>query len=786
VVGIVMIFLFIGLLMSALITARSSSPIARARNDLRNLGLALEMAKTEKGTPKALPSGGEAPRLREWFPETLLWRPELITDDAGRATLDVDLADSITTWRLAASAVSADGKLGGATADIRVFQPFFVDVNLPVSLTRGDEVTVPVVVYNYLDRPQTVELSLADAPWLERLGDRVQKLDLKAGEVRSVGYRLRVRQVGHHALTIAARGGGVSDAVRREVEVLPDGRAVESVQSGSLVRPAQVDWAVPAEAIPGCVRATVRVYPSTFSQVVEGLDAIFQLPYGCFEQTSSTTYPNVLALDYLRRVHKTAPAVEAKARQYIHLGYQRLLSFEISGGGFDWFGRPPANRTLSAYGLMEFNDMARVHDVDPQLLDRTRRWLLDQRHADGAWEPEGQRMHDDPTGADAQLSTTAYIAWAVFAGRAGDADAGPTRHWLLNHADPSVQSPYELALLCNALVALEADSEARVARHDTYRACLDRLESLRRTSPDGKLTWWEPSAGRRTMFYGDGRSASIETTALAALALMDAGDRPETVRQALAWLITQKDERGTWYSTQATVWTLRALVKSAGKVLAENQPRRIEIRLDDKLVRALDIPAEQADVVQQIDLTGLAAALAGPSHGAGKHRLAIVEPSGTAANYQALLGYHVPGAELTADHEPLSIRLAYDKTTLNVNDTVTVTATIVNHSGEPAPMVILDLPIPPGFVVASHAGFAEADDLARLVASGAIAKYQLTPRRAIVYLRQLPSDQPLELRYRLRATMPVRVTAPPARAYEYYNPDRRSASAAATLVVKAG
>ena len=90
------------------------------------------------------------------------------------------------------------------------------------------------------------------------------------------------------------------------------------------------------------------------------------MPSGCFEQTSSTTYPNVLALDYLRRTGKSVPAVEGKARQYIQLGYQRLLTFEVPGGGFDWFGRPPANRTLTAYGLMEFQDMAKVSDVDPE------------------------------------------------------------------------------------------------------------------------------------------------------------------------------------------------------------------------------------------------------------------------------------------------------------------------------------------------------------------------------------------------------------------------------------
>ena len=82
-------------------------------------------------------------RIRQWFPETLLWRPELITDDQGEVSLDVDLADSITTWRLTSSAVTASGRLGGAEHPIKVFQPFFVDFDLPVSLTRNDEVGDP-------------------------------------------------------------------------------------------------------------------------------------------------------------------------------------------------------------------------------------------------------------------------------------------------------------------------------------------------------------------------------------------------------------------------------------------------------------------------------------------------------------------------------------------------------------------------------------------------------------------------------------------------------------------
>jgi uncharacterized protein YfaS (alpha-2-macroglobulin family) len=302
-----------------------------------------------------------------------------------------------------------------------------------------------------------VELTLADAPAFQLSGDRQQSIELAPGEVKSVGYHLRASQVGRQELQITARGNGVADSVRREIEVVPDGQRVEHVANGSLEQPAAVDLEIPPNAIPGSVRTIVKIHPSTFSQLVEGLDGIFQMPYGCFEQTSSTTYPNVLALDYLKRTGQSVPAVEARARQYIHLGYQRLLGFEVSGGGFDWFGHPPAKSVLTAYGLMEFEDMARVHDIDPTLIDRTRKWLLAQQHADGSWTPD-RLLHDDPTRVArgpgqtdlSRLCTTAYIAWSVFANERDQQKSRTTLNFLLAHRPDAIEEAYVLAVVCNA------------------------------------------------------------------------------------------------------------------------------------------------------------------------------------------------------------------------------------------------------------------------------------------------------------------------------------------------
>ena len=119
----------------------------------------------------------------------------------------------------------------------------------------------------------------------------------------------------------------------------PAAAVCETVWNGTLQQSPEFSIAVPDEAIPDSGQLLVKFYPSRFSQVVEGLDAIFQLPSGCFEQTSSTTYPNVLSSLIICGVpRKVSRPLKQSARNFIHLGYQRLISFEVSGGGFDWFG----------------------------------------------------------------------------------------------------------------------------------------------------------------------------------------------------------------------------------------------------------------------------------------------------------------------------------------------------------------------------------------------------------------------------------------------------------------
>lgn len=770
----VALLVLVALMLPAVQAAREMSAQGQLKSEAKSAAIAMDdslsMRNRDRLPARTAASAVEKqqspnpPRVRQWFPETLIWRPEVITDDHGVARVDVDLADSITTWRLSASAVSGEGQLGASQSEIRVFQPFFVDVNLPVALTRGDEVAVPVVVHNHLDKPQTVTLTVNDAPWFERLDAAIKAVALRPGEVRSVAYRLRVRKVGDHHLQVTAQGSGVADSVKRAVTVVADGRRVDHVVNGTLTQPASIDIEVPTEAIEGSARSIVKIYPSSFSQLVEGLDAIFQRPYGCFEQTSSTTYPNLLALDYLRRTKTSAGAVEAKAREYIHLGYQRLLSFEVEGGGFDWFGHPPANRILTAYGLMEFEHMARVYDVDRTVIERTRNWLLRQQAADGSWDPESHALEGNPTRGNGdleRLSSTAYIAWAVFGSGEGREQAGRTLDFLLARSPGSIDDPYALALVSNALMAIEP-SGLKAAPY------IERLEASKQTSNGGTRVWWRQPPAGSTMFYGAGQSGNIETTALATLALLSANHSPETIRGALAWLIEQKDGSGTWGSTQATVLALKALIAGTGQPSGGERPRRIQMTLNGKKLPEIVLGADEAQVMRQVDVSDQVRP--------GRQILQLVDRSETAAGFQFVSSYHAPESSVRPKESGLSVDVTYDRQKVRVSGTLTATAMVENQTDRAAPMIIVDLPIPAGFML-------ETDSFAKLVDTGAIAKFQTTSRSAIIYLRGIDHKARATFQYRLRATMPAMLTIRPAVAYEYYNAEKRATSRTAQIVV---
>ena len=698
----------------------------------------------------------EPPRIREYFPETLLWQPEVITDQMGRADLEIPLADSITSWKMNVDAVSATGRLGSSEVDIRVFQDFFIDIDLPVALTRGDEVSVPILCYNYLNQPQTIELTLQAASWCEVREPATQTIELAPNDVRSVSFHIKALQVGTHELEVWAQGTSMNDAVQRNVDVRPDGVEVQDLQSGVLSRSAEHSFNVPSESIPNSQKLLLNLYPSRFSEVVEGLESIFRMPHGCFEQTSSITYPNVMALLYMKSTGQATPEIELKARSFIATGYQRLLSFEVDDGGFDWFGNPPAEEKLTAYGIMEFADMSKVHDVDQAVIDRASRWLLSRQYADGSWNSSSRPA--TLNNGEKQTADTAYITWALTEAGIRGRNLDRAFTFLRQNLSETDKS-YTLALAANAFLANNPN--------DQFGVQLVSWLSSRFQIQDESAYIGSSGAGA---MYSRGLCLDIETTALSALAMMKANPYSDTVRKALTWLSKQKDRHGTWRSTQATILAMKALIAGTSQTQDGDEPVTVQVLVNGQSAGSIEVTAEKRDLFHTIDLTTYLHP--------GENIIRLTKEQADELPYRLVGTYWVPQTTTeTPAQKELEIQIDYDRERLAVDDTLRCSVQVTRRSDTPMSMAIIDLGIPPGFSVDSTA-------FKQLVASGVLAKYELTANQCILYIRTIERERPLRFTYELKALYPIRAQIPPSSVYEYYQPENRDQAISGQIVVE--
>jgi uncharacterized protein YfaS (alpha-2-macroglobulin family) len=705
----------------------------------------------QPGKPAGQAAPAEPVRLRQFFPETMYWNPEALTDKDGHLKLDVPLADSITTWRLTALASTQNGQIGSQTYGLRVFQDFFIDLDLPVQLTVDDEVAVPVAVYNYLTTTQQVRLEITSASWFELMDDPVKTISIAANDIDVVYFRIKATQFGTGRLIVTGRGTAMSDAIAKDVQVVPNGSQVRSTKSDYLSSSTDATIAIPTQAIPGTARIEVKLYAGPSAQIVEGLDALLRMPNGCFEQTSSTLYPDVLILDYLNRTKRTAPEVQMKATSFIAAGYQRLLTYEVQGGGFSLFGNPPATLMHTAYGLMEFSDMAKVYPVDHAVIERTARWLLSQESGDGSWGGQGSAgyMESWTTLKNSKLPTTAYITWALIESGYGQ-DSGTQRalsylrsHW--SEADDA----YTLSLVANALVS---------AKDSTAQPALDKLASF--AVRDNDTARW--TSRTQSFTGGSGNVADLETTALAAQALLRGRSNQSTAQAALKYLTRAKDSFGTWESTQATILSLKAFMASFDAGSSSQANATALVSLNGGQEHTIRITPETADVVHVIAFDD------GVKNGDNRISLRVSGQNTENLVYQATAQSYVPWASMPpVTSAPMDISVTYDNSNLFVGDELVASVAITLNQKSKTQWAIVDLGVPPGFDVVT-------EDLDELISQSAglatkIHRYELTGKQIILYMENL--EYKISFGYRLRAKVPLKAQVPSSSVYDYYNPE---------------
>ncbi len=722
----------------------STSPILQVENAMVGTTMPDRVkAQPKESHPAVLLS---TPRLRQYFPETLYWNP-MIETRHGRAHFSFKLADNITTWQMQVIGSTLDGKVATASADIRAFQPFFADHDPPRILTQGDRIDLPVIVRNYTEKAQNVSVVMKPETWFELKDGVSHDLNIASGASANAVFALRATAaITDGKQRVTAAGPTASDAIEKPVTVHPDGEETAKALNALLSNETVLDIEIPQDAIAGSTRAELKVYPNLMAHVIESIEAILKRPYGCGEQTISSTYPNLLALRFLKRAGHENNPIAAKAHRYLQAGIDRLMGYrDLETGGFTYWGHGKPDITLTAYAVQFLEDAKAYGNVDDDVLKSARGWLKKMQAPTGEW-----KMSNPYSGLNDQrtLYETAGIALSMARAKS-DTISGALDY--LKTRVGSFDEPYAIASYTLAAFEAGRDADARIA-----------LGQLRRLAQaEAGFAYWDLKSN--TPFYGWGYAGRLETTALALRALLranDPGDKP-LIDSALLFLLRSKDRYGVWYSTQATVKVLDAIGDAMDRETQAAPAGPAEILVDGKTAAKIALPASNefvgpitTDISQYLNN--------------GPHRVSIHRAAGSAtAQVQLAAAYYMPWREKQEPAaSPLRFKVEFDKTAVKAGETVTCSISAERVGFRGYGMLLAEIGLPPGADVDRQSLEAAMD------ASGwALNHFDILPDRVVAYLWPYAGTTKFSFRFKPRFSMQAK--AAPSEIYDYYNPDAR-------------
>jgi len=685
------------------------------------------------------------------FRNTIYWNPNVEVGYSGKKTIEFYASDDVTSFRTTVEGIGSDGSVGRVEKNFFTQLPFEMTTKIPVEVATEDFVSIPLTLKNNTNGPLGGVISITAPDGLKELVklNPVQTIMPGAAKTIYLDYKV-LDKIGYGEFTIGFKACGLGDAFTQKIKIAPKGFPVQTSFSAQEVEK-EYTFEV-NKLVNGSLKASFTAFPNVVSDLMKGIEGILQEPYGCFEQTSCTAYPNAMVLDYMKSTDSKDNKNMARATDLLDRGYKRLTTFETKEKGYEWFGANPAHEGLTAYGIMEFVDMRKAgQDIDDNMLDRTAKWLMNHKDGKGGFKRETHAYHD--FGRISEDILNGYIVYAL-------AEAGYTdiEKEFENSYKKAMETkdPYMLAMMSNAAYCLN-----KKGKGDEALAAL-----VSKQAKDGSFT-----GSSHSITYSQGNSLTIETTALSIMAVLKAqGKNAGALTSAVQYLTSTRSGSGVFSSTQGTILALKALTEYAKFSKKTTEDGTIVIYIDgnkvsEKAYKAGDKGAIAIENLEQF------------IKGEGKHTMKVKYvgvktplPYSVAINWSTSLP--VSDEECNID---LQTKLA--SKTANVGETVRLTTTITNKKNNDVPSTMAIIGIPAGFT-------AQPWQLKELQEKHVFDYYEIKGNNIAVYYRGLGPKAVKEINLDLKAEMPGVYDAPASSAYLYYTNEFKTWSATDKVTIK--
>ncbi|WP_106093242.1 Ig-like domain-containing alpha-2-macroglobulin family protein [Enhygromyxa salina] len=529
--------------------------------------------------------------LRTLFATTAYFESELKTDAEGRASVEIEMPENLTSFRIMAVAVdpTRPDRFGSGEASVRVRKTIMLRPSLPRFLNMGDQFEASVMVDNQSETTQAIMVGTRGVN-VTMLGSVEDTLEIPPGESREVRFPMAVESVGIMRLQFAALSNQGRDATQLEIPVLVPATKQAFADYGMTSASVQREVQLPQDALPGFGGLEVSMSSTALNGLEDAVEFLVSYPYECSEQTASRLLPIFALGDVLDDFPIADVHDRARRDSLARAGIDRLFQRQNWDGGFTYWGDDrrreswPYVSTWVTLALLEGKQAG--YEVDAAKLDRAMAYL-DSYVRNGVTTRWGN-----------------YYDWTTRA----------FALWLLSREDRGSElfdkvwaKRSEIPLYGRILLMSAAH---RFKRTGPVEAVLAELDDL--VVENARVIHFAES---RTEAAGDGLAvlmhSNTQTDAIALMALIELGREmgdDEMAPKIMAGLMSDRDPRngGRWNTTHANAWALMAASRYYAAVESETPEFVARIWLDEMFAgEAKFVGRDMAKVNQQVPMRAL-------------------------------------------------------------------------------------------------------------------------------------------------------------------------------------
>ncbi|XP_066445604.1 complement C3-like [Eleutherodactylus coqui] len=548
--------------------------------------------------------------VRSDFPESWLWKIVQMEEkpnakNISTKVLNIHLKDSITTWELLAVSLSENkGICVAEPYEIQAFKPMFIDLKLPYSAVRNEQVEIRAIIYNYQAKGIQVRVTLFYNPQLCSLSTakKPHTVTVKVKENSSivVPFVIVPLSIGGQEIEVKAAvyGDYVGDGVRKTLRVVPEGTRKTEIISSVILEPAARSGEhvvrVPALSNKNLVPDSpptiiINVQGIPIAQFLEdaidgaSLSHLIVVPSGCVEQNMKKLTRVLIGTHYLDKTnqwHRIGVNRRDEAIQNINTGYVNSRSYRKKDGSFGSFSGSNSGTWLTAYVVKVFAIAKNVINIEDNILCDSVKWLISMRQKpDGMFNENipisGQYMKGGLAGSsDPDVAMTAFVVISLL----------ESQKYCTNFID-NLQISIDKAVNFIAENYKKLQKPHSVAITSYALALAGKLKDPEKLLSAAKdKTYWDTQNGFKAI--------SIEATSYALLTLLKL-DTSDAIDPVVRWLIEHRYYGEVQITTQSTIMLFQALAQYE---LAKPDRKTLDMNVAFKLPGRTEIKTHHINI----------------------------------------------------------------------------------------------------------------------------------------------------------------------------------------------